>query len=128
MLRMEKNKNILAKLKKNRNPFLVPDNYFEDFSKKIMENLPADENDNIIHLDSHRCSLRLKIISVAACFLLILGGAGIFFHSSSGNNSKLPESASSKAVKLSSRDKYIEQATDYAMMDNQDIYACLSDE
>lgn len=115
-------------MKKDRNPFLVPDNYFEDFSKKIMNNLPADNNDNIIHLNYHKYLVRLKIISIAACFLLILGGAGIFFHSSSNSNHQSSECASAKAVNSSSKDRYIEQATDYAMMDNQDIYACLSDE
>lgn len=126
---MGKNKNILAKMKNNRNPFLVPDNYFEDFSKKIMDNLPADNNHNIINLNGHsRYSIRLKIISIAACFLLILGGVGVFFHSDQRAKSQSSLGSSPKAVNLSSRDRYIEQATDYAMMDNQDIYACLSDE
>ncbi|GAB6008514.1 hypothetical protein FACS1894179_09800 [Bacteroidia bacterium] len=35
---------MLDKFDKTKNPFKVPENYFEDFNRSIMESLPAKEN------------------------------------------------------------------------------------
>jgi hypothetical protein len=52
---------------------------------------------------------------------------GLFFNQSDGHkdNININHTSTSKVV---SRDAYIDQATDFAMLDNQDIYECLSDE
>lgn len=43
---------MLDKYDKNKNPFKVPDNYFEGLTQDIMKNLPAKENKQVkkIHL------------------------------------------------------------------------------
>jgi hypothetical protein len=117
---------ILNKLKGKENPFSVPEGYFDEFTSRFMSELP-EQDAKVIHFAKYRRRFALKVISIAAGFLLILGMTGLFFNQSDGHkdNININHTSTSKVV---SRDAYIDQATDFAMLDNQDIYECLSDE
>ena len=67
---MEKEKNILDSAAYKKNPFLVPENYFSDFSKNL--------EDKITLMDSKKeVSLFVKMkpwMYIAASLLLFIGG------------------------------------------------------
>jgi len=67
---MEKEKNILDSTAYKKNPFLVPENYFSDFSKNL--------EDKITPMDSpKKVSLFVKMkpwMYIAASLLLFVGG------------------------------------------------------
>lgn len=114
-----------------KNPFKVPDNYFENFNKNIMEKLPEK---NVT--PEKEITLWDKVkpwIYMAAMF------AGIMlmfktFNSISENaqvvNNK--ETAPTEAVDSSNTmtdisDQYIETMTDYARMDDYTLYQYLTE-
>jgi hypothetical protein len=65
---MKEEKNILDSAAYKKNPFLMPDNYFSDFSKNL---------ENRIHIDSpKKVSLFVKMkpwMYIAASFLIFMG-------------------------------------------------------
>lgn len=125
---MKENNEILNQLKGKENPFSVPDGYFDEFSSRIMSRLPKESNTKVFEpVKITRGSFMMKIISIAASVLLVLGVTGLFFNKSNIHDKKVG-TASNHIVNTVVSDTYIDQAADYAMMDNQDIYACLSDE
>lgn len=67
---------MLDNLNKNKNPFKVPENYFQDFNAEIMGKLPEKES-----ITAKRVPLWKKVVpwtAVAAAFVGVLFLTGIF--------------------------------------------------
>jgi len=67
---------MLDNLDKNKKPFKVPENYFQDFNAEIMGKLPVKENVTV-----KRIPLWKKVVpwtAVAAAFIGVLFLTGIF--------------------------------------------------
>jgi len=102
-----------------RNPFRVPEEYFSQFTAQMMERLPEREPKAKI------IWLRKPVYYAAACVcaLLVLAAGWLL----------MPESdvRTSAPVQLSaqqqSADEALDEAADYMMLDNHDIYAYLSE-
>lgn len=100
---------------KGENPFKVPENYFEEFNKRIMEQLPE-----ISKPEAKKVSLfhRVRPLLYAAVFLGILLVGKVFFDM----NYKSEESSEDLIVKSSENDldyldyledRYVEARYDY---------------
>ena len=100
-----------------RNPFLVPDGYFDSFADQMMQRLPERKK--------KAKSVWLRPILYAAasvCALFICTGVYL----------ALSEEPKHEAVLITSPqqevcDDEFDEAADYMMLDNHDIYALLSE-
>ena len=82
-------------------PFRVPEDYFKDFSLKMMEQLPV-------------------VASASVCAVIF--GAGLFYNNHYAD--PVPAYTTAKATAVETN---IDQAADYVMIDNEDIYSYLAD-
>ena len=98
-----------------RNPFVVPEGYFDTFTDQMMASLPERQP------QAKRLWLRPLRYAAAVVCLFMLGAMAWFAFSPD----KQPLQA--KTVNVST-DVAFDEAADYVMLDNSDIYACLSDE
>lgn len=108
-----------------KQPFSVPEGYFDQFASQFMENLPEREEEAVVvRLDSHSRWSRLRHWAAAACLAVALAGAGMWAFQ--GESSKATGAADTDQFASSNYNTAIDQAADYAMMDNGDIYAYVS--
>ena len=84
-----------------QNPFKVPEGYFDSFAEHVMQQLPQRQ--------AKAKHMWLRPWMYAAASLLVA-------------NSDASEMAAANAS-----DSYIEEAADYAMIDNEDIYYLLAE-
>ena len=115
-----------------KNPFLVPDDYFEQFAERLMEKLP-DEGQKTAQqtkLTVHRSRFtvnrsKLRIYLAAACLCVAIFGISLYFNRSQQSAEQEPVTAAVNTTNID--DEYMDEAADYFMLDNADIYACLSE-
>ena len=108
-----------------KQPFSVPEGYFDQFASQFMENLPEREEEAVVvRLDSHSRWSTIRRWSVAACLAIALAGAGMWAFQ--GESPKATGAADADQFASSNYNTAIDQAADYAMMDNGDIYAYVS--
>ena len=101
-----------------RNPFTVPEGYFDTFADQLMASLPERQpRTKYVWLTP------LRYAAAVVCVLAM--GAMCWFALSSSPD--VHQSIKAEAVQLSG-DAAFDEAADYAMIDNYDIYACLSEE
>ena len=126
----------LKKTVGNRNPFRVPEGYFEQFTDQLMQQLPEREDTVAKQLDiaqKHvsqtlaRRTLLRPLLYAAACtaLALMLGVSYYFMQSTAPSNEPAPIAV--VATTPATDYIYYEEAADYAMFDNTEIYACLSE-
>ena len=87
--------------------FKVPEGYFDQLTAQVMQQLPEQQQARRVHL-------RPCLYAAACSVAVLLIGVTYYFH----------EQSSDEAVADSS---YYEEVADYAMIDNVDIYACISE-
>mgnify|MGYP001739245444 FL=1 len=121
----------------NKRPFTVPDNYFSDLSSQIMANIPVEEPiktpDNTIKTKkSHFVLIRqVRPLAIAAAMVGIIMIAFWSFADYTSNQERAAD-ASQKGVgeslsKVTSSDSF-DEAADYMMMDEDDMYAYVADQ
>ncbi len=126
----------LKKTVGNRNPFRVPEGYFEQFTEQLMQQLPEREQPVAKQVEiaqqqpvsqsrAHRTQLRPWFYAAACTALALMLGVSYYFMQSPATSSEpAPIAAVAPTIPDNS---YIEEAADYAMLDNTEIYACLSE-
>lgn len=98
-----------------QNPFRVPEGYFDQLPDRVMAQLPQSDR------QSRQVRLRRWLYAAASVVLLAVMGLTYYLHQES---EELPAVA---AVEIGTDNSYIDDAADYAMIDNTEIYACLAD-
>lgn len=96
------------------NPFTVPEGYFEQLASDVMSQIPERR------AKSSMVALRPWLYA-AAC-LVAVTVMTLTFHFRQDHASEV----TAQAVE-SVDNSYIEEAADYVMLDNAEIYACLAD-
>ena len=110
----------------------MPDDYFEQFAERLMEKLP-DEGQKTAQqtkLTVHRSRFtvnrsKLRIYLAAACLCVAIFGISLYFNRSQQSAEQEPVTAAVNTTNID--DEYMDEAADYFMLDNADIYACLSE-
>lgn len=108
----------------NQTPFRVPEGYFSDFEKKLLNDIPVSASENKPMLR------RLKpwiwaVISAAA----VLCGVIFYLWRTDSSDSRYARNAKrTNAETHYSSDTYIDQVSDYAMLDNSDLYSYVTGE
>lgn len=116
------------------NCFSVPDGYFDHFAEQMMARLPEQEDAaKVIRMQPSfwkRLPLR-KIAAVVGVAVVLGGGVMLLGHRQGGNASAElvateHHRVENRGASLSASDNAsFDQMADYAMIDNQDIYASL---
>lgn len=107
------------------NPFKVPNGYFETLNSRIMDNVAQYEK-----LHGKKETIKAKHVSMhplrwaAACACVLVVAASAFIFSNKYNES---QDVVATTQQYSSDDAF-NQAADYTMLDNHDIYQMLAEE
>lgn len=100
-------------------PFRVPEGYFDQLVSQITAQLPEETT------EEKRIPAVVKylrpLLYAAACICLGIFGTAIYMNSNNDEGSM--QLAQQENMVYS--DSYIDEAADYAMIDNEDIYASL---
>ena len=120
---MESEEKYLVERFGRKQPFKVPNGYFEQFNAQLMAQLPANESKRkakFVSFKVARYSL-LRPIAVAAVGLtLFVSGLSLYLHRS---DVATPEPKSIARVESSINSGEFDEVADYTMMDNEDFYA-----
>ena len=113
----------------NRNPFTVPEGYFEQLTAQVMQKLPAQEMQAQQRLSAQEPKKSAVIrylrplLYAAACICLAMFGVTVYQNldkqTADTLQSNIPQ------ISMEYNDDFIDEAADYAMLDNEDIYASL---
>ena len=102
-----------------RNPYQVPEGYFDAFASQLMQQLPERP------AKARQVRMRRSLYFAAACIAaLFISGAAWLFMSQPEAQTEVPVQM---AAQQESVDETIDEAADYMMLDNHEIYALLSD-
>ncbi len=113
-----------------RNPFRVPDGYFEGLADEVMRGLP----DNTVEVRKPRAkTVWMRPVFYAAasvCALFVCAAIWLSWpQESSPSQGQMAKAVEVKQVQQQETDDaFFDEAADYMMLDNQDIYACLASE
>lgn len=113
-----------------REPFRVPDGYFDDFASQMMERLPDDTSQPVATFVSIRRRGRrwFKYVTISAasvCTAIVC--AGVFLHVGRHNESKPSIGLVYERSAVSSYTA-VDAVADYAMYDTDDMYVYLQDD
>ena len=102
----------------NKNPITVPEGYFEQLADDIMNKIPAQKEQKPALIKRLR-----PLLYAAACVCIAVFGVVIYQNLDKQTNETMKGNFSQHATEYN--DSYIDEATDYAMFDNNEIYASL---
>ena len=120
---MKEEKHIIDRCGK-KNPFTVPEGYFDSLTARVMENIPANET-KIISIAPKRRSHWMQWSGlVAACMVGALVCVNVFNKSNPDDSSQLMSKMNTADVTY--EETYQEDALNYAMVDYNDVYNYLS--
>lgn len=124
---MTREENILKERFGKQNPFKVPDGYFDHLTEKIMENLPEQEV-RVIDIRSRQTlwqKMPLRKIAAAVAVAALLGGGTFWALQHEGDSKMVAHAKKLEQKTVSSDDAAFNEMADYAMIDNEAIYASL---
>ena len=127
---MTREENILKERFGKQNPFKVPDGYFDHLTERIMENLPEQEI-RVIDIRSRQTlwqKLPLRKIAAAVGIIALLGGGSFWALQHDGDNKIVGHVKKSEQKAVASEEAAFNEMADYAMIDNETIYASLMTE
>lgn len=135
---MIKEEQILKSRYGTQSSFRVPEGYFDELASRVMasvpESLPALDMQSESASQGARivpmwCRAVVRKVAVIAGVVLLLGGASIGIGTSLSSR-QAGKSVASRGLSsvMHSEDSSFDEAADYAMLDNQDIYASLLSE
>ena len=105
-----------------RNPFVVPEGYFEQLTDQVMQSLP-DRRPR-----AKTVWLRPVLYAAASvCALFVCATVWLSWPRSSQQDQKDVAEAVQAVQMQQPDDAFFDEAADYMMLDNHDIYALLSE-
>lgn len=135
--------NIITTQAGKRNAFRVPDGYFEQFTERMMQRLPEQETEQVAQTvqlpkrepakTSRLRKLRIYF-AAAACLCFAVFGITFYMHQHQESNDTQAlsaqhstQNAQQQILNSAAEEAYFEEAADYVMLDNAEIYAYLSE-
>ena len=109
-----------------KQPFKVPNGYFDSFADNLMDKLPEQQPVMTPHISMWRKWRKLRLtVAVAASVCAVMFSVMTFMHNTKPTHSPL---ASNHTTKTVTNDSYntLDVAADYTMLDNDDIYVLVS--
>ena len=107
-----------------RNPFRVPEGYFDNLTAQVMQNLPEQPKRRVKSV-----FMRPVFYAAASVCALLVAGAAWMWHPSAEVTSTAPVQAKAVAQpqQQDATEEYMDEAADYMMLDNHEIYAYLAE-
>ena len=121
----------------NKRPFTVPDHYFSDLSSQIMANIPVEEPvktsvNTVKTKKSHFVLIRrVRPLAIAAAMIGIVMIAFWSFADYTSNQKSAadaPEKGVGELLSKATSSDSFDEAADYIMMDEDDMYAYVADQ
>lgn len=107
-----------------RDPFRVPEGYFENLTAQVMQNLPEQPK-------RRTKSVFMRPVFYAAasvCALLVAGAAWMWRPGADASSANATQAnAISQPQQQDASGEYFEEAADYMMLDNHEIYSYLAE-
>lgn len=110
---MMKEEEMIRKIEGQKNPFRVPEGYFDNFNERLAKRLPPMQEQKTVRLTP-------RLWRYAAAVLFIVG-AGIVLYTSRSDQQSF---AYSEEV---SQEEYVNEALDYILVDNMEIAEYLTE-
>lgn len=112
----------LYKMMGKKNPFTVPEGYFEQLTEHVMKNLPEKQAPRKTIFRTLR-----PWLYAAACTCVAVFTAAMLFNGKDDTNAQQQTASAiqQQEYPIYYSDNYIEEEANYAMVDNQQIYAYL---
>jgi hypothetical protein len=110
------------------NPFRVPEGYFDQLTDRVMAQLPEREQQaeqislSDRHPKSRLVALRPWFYAAACTIAVVVMGVTFLSHDSAEE-----KPLASTSTTTNTESQYIDDAADYVMLDNAEIYACLAE-
>jgi hypothetical protein len=98
-----------------KNPFTVPEGYFDQLTSQVMSQLPERRQ------KSRVVQLRKWFYAAACVAAVAVMGLTYHFHQQADDQTVVA------SVDSNTDNSYIDEAADYAMLDNTEIYAYLAE-
>ena len=106
-----------------RNPFRVPEGYFDNLTAQVMQLLPEQPQRR-----AKSVFMRPVFYAAASICVLLVAGAAWLWHTEMAASSEAPVQAQvATQPQQAEGDVYIDEAADYMMLDNHEIYAYLAE-
>ncbi len=103
----------ITELGGKKNPFRVPEGYFESFDERLFARLPQAKQTKVV-------SLRRNLWRYAAAVVVVLGvGSALYWNRDKTSTLAYSEEAA--------QEQYFNDALDYAMVNNMEIAAYLTE-
>lgn len=112
---MENEEKYINDISGRQNPFRVPDGYFDEFTARLMEQIPKDGG------QAKTLSLRSWLYAAACIAVAAVMVLTYYFQQ------PMEAQPSVASTETNTDNTYIDEVADYAMIDNAEIYACLAD-
>ena len=117
------------------NPFRVPEGYFDQLADRVMAQLPErDQQAEQVTLSSGRrpksrlVTLRPWLYAAACTIAVVVMGITFYSHNAAEEQSLASTSiTNTNTTTTNTESQYIDEAADYVMLDNAEIYACLAE-
>ncbi len=113
---MENEEKYIQEIAGRENPFRVPEGYFAQLTEQVMSQLPERRQ------KPRLLQLRTWYYAAACVALLAVMCTTFYFHHGEREKQQIAVTTDSNT-----ENTYIDELADYAMIDNEEIYACLSD-
>ena len=119
---------IFDKEQLRQNPFKVPEGYFDTLNTRIMENVARqasteEKSEKLAQAKNVRMHV-LRWAAACAC-VLVIGVSAVLFTFKDTDTSEVPATAQQSFF---TSDDAFNQAADYTMLDNHDMYQMLAEE
>ena len=108
---------IISEKMGHRNPFSVPEGYFDQLAQRVADRLPEE------HPAARTFRLRPLYYAAASVVALLVVGTVAYTRLADDEQQTLLSSVTETTTVA---DDYLDEAADYAMIDNHDIYLCLT--
>ena len=114
------------------NPFRVPEGYFDQLTERVMSQLPEREQQaEHIPLTERRSKSRWVALRpwlyAAACTVAVVVMGLTFLFRESAEEQHLASTTNTTTTAPNTESQYIDDAADYVMLVNAEIYACLAE-
>ena len=109
-----------------KNPYRVPEGYFDHFTEQLLSQLPEQPAAEPVR--HSRLKVLRPILMAAACLCIAIFSVTIYLNRSQDAPESAPVATTqSTNSTINEEEDYMDAAADYVMLDNADIYACLSE-
>lgn len=112
----------------NQNPFRVPEGYFDSFADQLMSQIPETKRE--VEQPVHKATkvrLLRPIMVAAACACIAIFSITLYLNHAQEPAKELTATKATPSNLQNAEEEYLDDAADYVMLDNADIYACLSE-